>query len=66
MEGKIAMAARRQVTNKLRDAYRGAAKQAKVRILDAVMATTGMGRSTVHPIALLHQAYGLSKLPALS
>ena len=46
MEGKISMAARRQVTNKLRDAYRGAAKPDKARILDEVMATTGMGRST--------------------
>jgi len=46
MEGKIAMAARRQVTNKLRDAYGRAAKHDKARILDEVMATTGMGRST--------------------
>lgn len=46
VEGKIEMAARRQVTNKLRDAYRGAAKHDKARILDEVMATTGMGRST--------------------
>ncbi len=40
------MAARRQVTNKLRDAYRKALKADKARILDEVMATTGMGRST--------------------
>lgn len=40
------MAARRQVTNKLRDAYRSAAKHEKARILDKVMATTGMGRSS--------------------
>ncbi len=41
------MAARRQVTNKLRDAYRSAAKHDKARILGEVMAMTGMGRSTV-------------------
>jgi len=46
MEGKIEMAARRQVTNKLRDAYRKASKRDKARVLDEVMATTGMGRST--------------------
>ena len=46
VEGKIEMAARRQVTNKLRDAYRKALKADKARILDEVMATTGMGRST--------------------
>jgi predicted DNA-binding transcriptional regulator AlpA len=46
MEGKISMAARRQVTNKLRDAYRRASKSDKGLILDEVMATTGMGRST--------------------
>ena len=46
MEGKIAMAARRQVTNKLRDACRVASKIDKGRILDEVMATTGIGRST--------------------
>ncbi len=40
------MVARRQVTNKLRDAYRKASKRDKARILDEVMATTGMGRST--------------------
>jgi len=46
VEGKITMAARRQVTNKLRDAYRKASKTDKGRILEKVMATTGMGRST--------------------
>lgn len=46
MEGKIAMAARRQVTNKLRTAYARASKTDRGRILDEVMATTGMGRST--------------------
>lgn len=46
VEGKIEIAARRQVTNKLREAYRSAAKHDKARILDLAMATTGMGRST--------------------
>lgn len=40
------MAARRQVTNKLRVQYCKASKADKGRILDEVMATTGMGRST--------------------
>ena len=40
------MAARRQVTNKLRTQYRGASKADKSKILDRVLATTGMGRST--------------------
>lgn len=46
MEGKIDMAARRQVTNKLRDVYRKGSKAEKGRILDRVVETTGMGRST--------------------
>ncbi len=46
MEGKIDMAARRQVTNKLRDAYRKGSKADRGRILDRVTETTGMGRST--------------------
>ncbi len=46
MEGKIDMAARRQVTNKLRTRYGKASKVDKGRILDEVVATTGMGRST--------------------
>jgi len=46
VEGKIDMAARRQVTNKLRVQYRGASKVDKSRILDRVVDTTGMGRST--------------------
>jgi len=46
VEGKIDMAARRQVTNKLRDGYRNATKRDKARVLDEVMATTGMGRLT--------------------
>ena len=46
MEGKIDMAARRQVANKLRIQYRKASKADKTRILDRVVAVTGMGRST--------------------
>ncbi|MFN3008406.1 DDE-type integrase/transposase/recombinase [Mycolicibacterium wolinskyi] len=46
MEGKIDMAARRQVTNKLRGQYRKASKADKAKILDRVVSTTGMGRST--------------------
>jgi len=46
MEGKIDMAARRQVTNKLRDAYRKGSKADRGQILDQVVDTTGMGRST--------------------
>jgi Integrase core domain len=46
VEGKIDMAARRQVTNKLRLKYRKASKADKSEILDRVVATTGMGRST--------------------
>jgi hypothetical protein len=46
VEGKIDMAARRQVTNKLRTQYRRASKADKGKILDRVVATTGMGRST--------------------
>jgi hypothetical protein len=46
VEGKIDMAARRQVTNKLRTQYRKASKAGKSKILDPVVATTGMGRST--------------------
>lgn len=45
-EGKINMAARRQVTNKLRDAYRTDSEADRGRILDRVVQTTGMGRST--------------------
>ncbi len=46
MEGKIDMAARRQVTNKLRRAYARGSKRDKGLILAEVMVTTGMGRST--------------------
>lgn len=46
MEGKVDMAARRQVTNKLRGQYRRASKMDKGLILDRVVETTGMGRST--------------------
>ena len=45
-EGKIDMAARRQVTNKLRGQYRNATKVERGKILDRVVSTTGMGRST--------------------
>jgi hypothetical protein len=41
VEGKIDMAARRQVTNKLRTQYRGAWKADKTKILDRVVTTTG-------------------------
>lgn len=40
------MAARRHVTNKLRRAYTRASKRDRGRILDEVVVTTGMGRST--------------------
>ncbi len=40
------MAARRHVTNKLRTAYGKASKSDRGQILDEVMATTGVGRST--------------------
>jgi hypothetical protein len=46
VEGKIDMAARRQVTNKLQVQYRRASKADKSKILDRVVSTTGMGRST--------------------
>lgn len=46
VEGKIDMAARRQVTNKLRGQYRKASKADRSKILDRVVSTTGMGRST--------------------
>lgn len=42
----IDMGARRPVTNKLRTLYRKASKADKSEILDRVVATTGMGRST--------------------
>ncbi|VBA56831.1 hypothetical protein LAUMK41_02179 [Mycobacterium attenuatum] len=44
MEGKIDMAARRQVTNKLRGRYRRASKADKGEILDRVVATPPVGR----------------------
>ena len=46
VEGKIDMGARRQVTNKLRGQYRRASKADRGKILDRVVETTGMGRST--------------------
>ncbi len=45
MKGKIDLSARRQVTNKLRDAYGRASKADKARILDEVQAATGVARS---------------------
>lgn len=46
MEGKINVAAGRQVTNKLRAQYRTATKADRGKVLDRVVATTEMGRST--------------------
>jgi len=46
VEGKIDMAARRQVTNKLRGQYRRGMKADRGKILDRVVDTTRMGRST--------------------
>jgi len=46
MEGKIDLSARRQVTNKVRDAYGKASKIDMARILDEVQAATGVARST--------------------
>ena len=46
MEGKIDLSARRQVTNKLRVAYQKAGKLDKGSILDEVIATTGLARSS--------------------
>ncbi|MDR1214550.1 MAG: hypothetical protein LBK54_10795 [Propionibacteriaceae bacterium] len=46
MEGKIPMAARRQVTKRLRGAHAKASKKDKGRILDEVMDTTGLARSS--------------------
>jgi hypothetical protein len=46
VEGKIPMAARRQVTKRLRGAYARASKRDKGRILDEVVDTTGLARSS--------------------
>jgi hypothetical protein len=46
VEGKIDLAARRQVTNKLRNAYRRALKKERGRILDKVQDITGLARSS--------------------
>ncbi len=46
VDRKVDMAARRQVANKLRSPYGKASKADKSKILDRVVATTGMGRST--------------------
>lgn len=51
------MAARRQVTNKLRTQYRKATKADKSAILDRVVDTTGMGRSTARGmLSVAHSA----------
>ncbi len=52
LEGKIDMSARRQVTNKLREAYQGASKPDKGRILDEVQSTTGVARSSARRLLL--------------
>jgi hypothetical protein len=46
MEGKIDVSARRQVTNKIRDPYCKASERDKGRILDEIVSTTGVDRST--------------------
>lgn len=46
MEGKIPMAARRHVTNKLRVAYQNGSRADRGKILDEVISVTGMGRSS--------------------
>jgi hypothetical protein len=46
MEGKIPMVARRHVTNKLHTADTKAKKADETWILNQVMATTGLGRSS--------------------
>lgn len=46
VEGKITLSARRQITNKLRDTYQKATKPDKSRVLDEVVATTGLARSS--------------------
>jgi hypothetical protein len=51
-EDKIDLSARRQVTNKLRDAYGKASKPDKGRILDEVQAATGVARSTARRLLL--------------
>jgi hypothetical protein len=45
VEGKIAMAAGQQVTDKLQSVYGRVSKPDKARTLDEVMSATGMGRS---------------------
>ncbi|MBA8828626.1 hypothetical protein FB555_000697 [Alpinimonas psychrophila] len=49
------MVARRHVTNKLRNVYAGASKSDKAKILDEVMSTKGMGRSTARRMLSGHQ-----------
>lgn len=57
LERKIDMAGRQQVTNKLRGQYRRASKADRSKILDQVVDTTGMGRSTAR------RMLGGSRLP---
>jgi len=52
MEGKIPMAARRQVTNKLRTAYQRASKTERGVILDEVTAATGLARSSARRLLM--------------
>jgi hypothetical protein len=52
LEGKINRGARRQVTNKLRVAYREASKPDKGRVLDEVEATAGLAPSSARGLLL--------------
>ncbi len=47
MEGKIDMSARRQATNKLREAYQGASKPDKGRLLERCFSPTETIQATV-------------------
>jgi hypothetical protein len=60
VEGKIPMVERRQVTNKLRTFHARVSKRDKARILDEVMSTTGMGRSTALPGRSISGSYNQS------
>ena len=66
MEGKIPMVARRNVTNKLRNVYLRAPKRDKAKILDEVMLTTGMARSTLDRCADLFDADDVSVSDAVN
>lgn len=52
---KVDMAARRQVANKLRGQYRKASKGDKGKILDRMVETTGLGRSTARRLLTGHR-----------